>query len=229
MATIELKHQNSHAEILLDDKLNSSSAMKLDKILDMAFSYYNYKEVDIKINSPGGESSSMYFLLNIFNKYKAEGKKIGTTALFPAFSAGAFLLSCGSIEKRKAYKNAKLLYHFARISIKESILTEDNVQRFSDILKKENEVFLSAITDTAICTVNHYRKTLSKPFFDIVIENFFKQANNLGLINENPNGKFNENRLKQIIKTTYSNLFKKDITITPKTALNLFLIDRIIN
>ena len=142
------------ADIDFIEELNENSMLKLQKSIKAAFDYFKCNEVNININSPGGQGNCMYFIADLFSKYKNSGKVIGVTATLKACSAGAFLLTCGTIGKRAAYKNASLLYHYARVPMKNSYVTEEGAKYLTDGLKKENSILLDNITEIAVETLN---------------------------------------------------------------------------
>lgn len=65
-------------------------------------------EVEIYINSNGGEVTALLPMIDLIDNMK---KPVKTIVLGKAYSCGALLLLCGHKGKRAAYKNSEILLH----------------------------------------------------------------------------------------------------------------------
>lgn len=65
-------------------------------------------EIEIYINSNGGEVTSLLPMVDLIDTIK---KPVKTIVLGKAYSCGALLLLCGHKGKRAAYKNSEILLH----------------------------------------------------------------------------------------------------------------------
>lgn len=224
---ILLNHLNTKerkAEIFIKKDLKGDTIFELSKILDLTFSYYHYDEAEIILNSCSGEFSNLNFLINMLNQFKANEKEIGITALFNICNGASFFLSCGTVGKRKAYKNAKFIYNLKKSQTKITFLNDTNLKKYNE----EESMVLSQVTEAGITAVNYYRENLDYYFFRKIIKRFLNQACQLELIDCCTIKRFSINKFKKILKDAYSRLFKESIVITPQIALNLFLIDKIV-
>lgn len=108
--------------------MNSSSpVIRLTGAIDMAVAYalldevkllhdyYQFRTIELEIDSPGGEVDALHYMVQVLAPWrKGEGRVLKTRALNQAASAGAMLLSFGTVGHRCAAVHSRLLYHNIR-------------------------------------------------------------------------------------------------------------------
>jgi ATP-dependent protease ClpP protease subunit len=83
--------------------------------------YYQFRTVELQIDSSGGEVSALHHLMQSLAPWAAEeGRVLRTVGLNEICSAAAILLSFGTIGHRFASGHSRLLYHPVRTSFKEN-------------------------------------------------------------------------------------------------------------
>jgi ATP-dependent protease ClpP protease subunit len=101
--------------IRLTGEIDMTLALALLDELALLYGYYQYRNVELQINSPGGDASALHYLVEQLAPWrKAEGRTLKTAAMSDVCSAAAMLLSFGTNGHRSAMKHSRLLYHAAR-------------------------------------------------------------------------------------------------------------------
>jgi ATP-dependent protease ClpP protease subunit len=112
----QTRYEDSRAVVRLTGEISDDTVIRLADEIDLAIDYYCYRHVLIQIASPGGSFHALQFYLNRLRHWRSiDGLILGTVAMTTAASAGAVILSLGTIGHRRAYPAARLLYHGSRI------------------------------------------------------------------------------------------------------------------
>lgn len=77
--------------------------------------YYQFRTIVLEIDSPGGDVDALHYIVQVLAPWRrGEGRVLKTRALNQAASAGAMLLSFGTLGHRSASQHSRLLYHNIR-------------------------------------------------------------------------------------------------------------------
>jgi len=88
----------------------------LDEI-KLLHDYYQFRTIELEIDSPGGDVDALHYIVQALAPWiRGEGRVLKTRALNQAASAGAMLLSFGTLGHRAASPHSRLLYHNMRTS-----------------------------------------------------------------------------------------------------------------
>jgi ATP-dependent Clp endopeptidase proteolytic subunit ClpP len=124
-------------------------------------SYYDadISQINILIDSGGGEINIAYAMLDIMKKFNA--KPISTATISKAYSCGAFLLGQGVKGLRYASNNASMMVH-------ESIITANGQPQkcstytgYNGYLQDNNSLFLEIISESLGKQKNFLRRKLN--------------------------------------------------------------------
>jgi ATP-dependent protease ClpP protease subunit len=213
-----VKYDVDEAIVRLKDGVTSESIIWLCDEIDLAIEYYNYRQVDIHLDSPGGEIPALeYFMTRLKVWREVEGLVIRTLALTSAASAAAMILSLGSIGHRRAYPSAELLYHDGRIfSGQGRTWTRDALQRHHSALTESDTRLNRALASHVMKGKAGDDGTLALP----ALEPATADRGDLAFRNTVVKS---EDELAAI----YAELNARDTFISPQTALDMHLIDAI--
>ena len=110
-----LGYEAQHASILLSGQVNESTMLRLCAEIDLAIGYYKYSDIQLLIDSPGGELRYLEYYLARLDEWRRRPRfRISTVALTEASSAAAIILTMGDVGHRSAYPSARILVHDAR-------------------------------------------------------------------------------------------------------------------
>ena len=209
-----IKYDHDEAVIRLKGPVESESIIWLCDEIDLAVDYYNYRRVDIQIDSPGGEIAALdYFMTRLSDWRQVEGLVLGTLALTRAASAAAMILSLGSIGHRRAYPSAQLLYHDSRIMSGEgTVWTRQSLDRHRHAL---------AETDARLTRALAAHVMAGKAAGGALQVRALQPASSAG----DPEFEAVEATSADELAELYGALNARDLFITPEDALGLHLID----
>ena len=135
------------ATVLFDSVVTDASIATLVDKLHAVIRELYYKEVELKIFSPGGSTSSLTYFVTALEALKArDGVTINTSALTAVSSASAIMLSMG--DRRRAGAASQLLYHGARLSEQKDITAAD-AQRSHAALANLDAYFIDLLVQRA--------------------------------------------------------------------------------
>jgi len=216
--------------VIFSVEVTDKSVAQLLDLLESAFNYYQYKEVEIQVNSPGGSVRALHFLLDHFERYRNQGRVLALTALMEAASAAALMVSCGTPGRRAAYPRAVFLYHSVRLpEVKE--LTEIKAKRYFEDMQRENEFARDLLVHMALCAQDYFLKASGhkEDFFLRKLERFQKTAQELDLLTEEAEAKdlIQKERFEALVRGVYGRLLQRESFLTAEQAKDLFLIDRV--
>jgi len=160
--------------IFLNDDITKSLASELVALL----LYYNnvdpYKDITLYINSNGGDIAG---LINIYDIMQMIEAPIKTICLGSCYSAAAIILSAGTVGKRFAFKNSKIMIHGvqAEFPIPDHDMT--NSKSYYEFLQESNDNVMKMLA-------KHTGQTLEKIQEDCKRDVWFnaREALNYGLI-----------------------------------------------
>ena len=86
----------------------------LDEV-NLLHRYYQFRTIELHIDSPGGSADALHFLVHALEPWsRGEGRVLRTFGVNEVASAAAMLLSFGTVGHRMASKRSRLLYHSVR-------------------------------------------------------------------------------------------------------------------
>jgi len=207
------------------------SSTKIKEYVEATFDYFGYETVEIKIASPGGDSGAMYDLIECLETYNSKGKTIITNSLSSTASAGAFILSSGSIGYRTASKNSRILYHYSRTKI-ENYITTEIAKQISESLETTDDTIKKQMVRKAINTLKDTVALKEK------INRFLKSAEDMDILDSDDpfsgykninHNNFDQHldKLEKTIGSVFDRLFKMELWLNAQEAVDLLLIDRL--
>lgn len=215
----EPQYEKACCEIRLLGEVNNQSIFTLCDEIDLAIDYYQYKKVDIQIDSPGGSIASLDYYLSKLERWRKKGIIIGTLGLTSVASAAAIILSLGTTGYRRAYSSSMLLYHNSRISREKWVATKDSLQFESEALEKTDKRLIKRLIDHILSGFQSRAVPSLMPYLDYNYrEKKFEEKSTdfeLGGIS------------RQTIENCLSKLFSFDCLIEPTLAKGMFLIDHV--
>lgn len=151
--------------IFLNEEVNPDSIFKviywLDRISEIDKKIGNKDPIEIIIDTYGGDAYSTLALCSKMKSMINSGYEIITVVQTTAFSAGFWILSCGS--KRKAYANSRIMVHASMGGIR------GRHQDMIDDLEEAQEIWnrLKKITTDNTKITNKRMEELKKCKFDL--------------------------------------------------------------
>ena len=104
--------------VTFNDQVTSKSIIELVKQISALRDDEFYQEIELEIESPGGDVNALNYFLDAREEWKRRGVTLTTKALTSCASAGAIMLSLGDV--RKATPSSQLTYHYARLHLQET-------------------------------------------------------------------------------------------------------------
>lgn len=173
---IEDKIINSRI-LFIDNEINIEEANKL--IINLLYlDSISHEDINLYINSPGGDLSAGLAIIDIINNIKSN---VNTICLGRCYSMAAIVLACGNKGKRAMLPNSEVMIHEVAITHMEG-RTKD-VLRIANMTKEKNEKILSILAKNTNLTINNLKEltktdyymnaeeALEKSFIDKIIDN----------------------------------------------------------
>ena len=173
---IEDKIINSRI-LFIDNEINIEEANKL--IINLLYlDSISHEDINLYINSPGGDLSAGLAIIDIINNIKSN---VNTICLGRCYSMAAIILACGNKGKRAMLPNSEVMIHEVAITHMEG-RTKD-VLRIANMTKEKNEKILSVLAKNTNLTINNLKEltktdyymnaeeALEKGFIDKIIDN----------------------------------------------------------
>ncbi len=216
-------YESHKARILFAGPVTDSSIFQLCEEIEIALNYYHYSEIELQIDSPGGNVAYLEYYLARLQEWRIRpGFRLSTIALTQAASAAGVMLCMGDIGCRRAYSGAKILLHDVRIS-GESTLDKGRMAAICGALKA---------ADTRLI------KMLARHIHSKVIVDFAVTGDS-GFVHcqipmADRNGKFRVHRAigphlsEAEIMRAIERLQAIDLPISPQSARDMLLIDEVI-
>ena len=93
MANISFVHARDHADVLFVGTLDWEAAHELVTTLETVFDHYFYRQVELLVSSPGGDTRALAYYLNAVRNWSNKGIRFRTRVISTAASAGAFMVT----------------------------------------------------------------------------------------------------------------------------------------
>jgi ATP-dependent protease ClpP protease subunit len=139
------------AILTLDEPITRQSCTRLGRNLEMVVEYYQYREVEIRIASPGGEWADLIGLLYEMGLHRRRRSvRFATRAIGDCAGSAAVLLALGDLGHRSADPHARVLLHEPRISYgarRTSELTHEQIEWFLLNMHVARDLMTNRITD----------------------------------------------------------------------------------
>ena len=83
--------------------------------VEQSIEYQKTTQVEISLNSPGGEYSALVHFVWYLQNWRQRGVAVHTRGMVQVASAATLMLSLGDLGHRRVYPHTELVYHFARL------------------------------------------------------------------------------------------------------------------
>jgi ATP-dependent protease ClpP protease subunit len=117
--------------------------------LQAAVEYYGYDDVELVIDSPGGELTALDGLIADIGLLQQECVRVRTTVAGQAASAAAFLLAFGTVGHRRACPASRILIHGPRAALggngRDYLWTRTELARAASELEDANESLITRL------------------------------------------------------------------------------------
>ena len=115
--------------------------------LETVFDHYFYRQVELLIASPGGDTRALAYYLDAVGNWSRKGLRFRTRVVSTAASAGAFMVSLG--DERVAEPGARLIYHHARVC-NASDLTASAITELHSVLRRLDDAMIGILAVRAL-------------------------------------------------------------------------------
>ncbi len=234
--SIKSSYRHDEVVVRLQGPITEESIVALCDEINVAIDYYYYPRFILQIDSPGGSTTALDYYLQQLQYWRQRQIGIVTEALTCAYSAAAVMLSLGDIGHRRAYSTSKLLYHNPRV------VTEGGAMDARTLIDAYHQ--LTTVNETMVDHLaNHVyeKKILTEVVSQTPLQFRWKkiltmrtdlaapfQSNPADLFIEVDCGEREHLDLDQI-KLAYQALHHRDLIISARQALDMLLIDAIID
>jgi EAL domain-containing protein (putative c-di-GMP-specific phosphodiesterase class I) len=133
----------AHPEHLVAKVMNPAHVTVL-QLMDKVRQEADLKEIEICLNSPGGEYSALVHYVWHLESWRRKGIVVKTTGLVNVASAAAMMLSLGDLGHRRVYPHTELVYHFARLG-EVHHLTASKAKYLQESLQKVDDKMLEQL------------------------------------------------------------------------------------
>lgn len=215
----KLKVKGQCTTIYFTNEINTESVLELNQQIDLAIDYYHSKVIQLFINSPGGEISSLQLFLQKREVLKQRGIVLKTHAISEVASAAAMILSCGDIGHRTASAHAKILYHTSR-AMGNFALTSALSKKYLEELSETDQQLLKMLMAHQWQLFSQWSDESSFPKSPVKFSS--KTLDTLSFKELDEESRF------QNIQSMYQELFELDEFISAQQAMELYLIDQIV-
>lgn len=142
-------YEKACAIVRLFGEVNNQTIFELCDEIDLAIDYYNYRKIEIQIDSPGGSIQSLdYFITKLEKWRQKEGVIIATLGLTNVASAAAMILALGTVGYRRAYRSSSLLFHNSRVITNgSSVFTKETLNKANKDLAEIDERLLDRLSN----------------------------------------------------------------------------------
>lgn len=111
---IECHFGPDSARLTMSGPLTQAMVLDMRRQFRTAVDYYRHDQIEIEVNSPGGDARALRALAIEMQWLRSHGCSIATTAMMEACSAAALTLAMGNVGMRTAQPYSTLLFHNAR-------------------------------------------------------------------------------------------------------------------
>lgn len=206
--------QDACFEVGYYKEVSFESIDALIRVLREACDYQQFDQLQISIQSPGGEFSALKHFLWHLQGLRLKGTQVKTVGMTQVASAAALMLSMGDLGQRYAYPHTEIVYHFARLPGVQGL----TAQR-ADYLKKN---LLDADQQIMDALVAHITP-------QIVGQMFPKKEVRFGRIRFASKLISNEEDVNTKVRADLERLFHLDRPISAEQAVDFYLLDHVLN
>ena len=237
MASISFVHARDHAVVLFVGALDWEAAHELVTTLETVFDHYFYRQVELLIASPGGDTRALAYYLDAVRNWSQKGLRFRTRVISTAASAGAFMVSLG--DERVAEPGARLIYHHARAG-NASDLTASAITELHSVLRRLDDAMIGILAVRALKSfadapkVPHKSERSDREVLERLHaglkpgkQKTWSKRRQLARAIGRAVERACRERDHDAIKAVYRRLFETEAPISAKLALTLRLIDRI--
>ena len=140
-------HHHDHAVVTFSDELSWTTAIDLVDTVDTVVDNYFYRVVELLIASPGGKVVALDYLLNAFERWRAEGVHVRVRVISEVASAAAFLFALA--DERIAEPGASFSFHSVRMSGLDEVTAQSGAEIHA-ALSRVNDRFLARLVDRVL-------------------------------------------------------------------------------
>jgi ATP-dependent protease ClpP protease subunit len=135
--------------IRLTGEIDMQVAYALLDELKLLHDYYQFRDIELQIDSPGGNADALHHLVQSISPWrKGEGRTLRTLGLNEVASAAALLLSFGTLGHRCLCSHGRVLYHQVRAVQREaSAQTVSQLRASSRKLERWDKCFLDLLVE----------------------------------------------------------------------------------
>lgn len=149
--TVHLRLLADRVALILTGEFTNDAMQQGLLALAHAVQYYRYETIQFLINSVGGEVEALQTLEAAMEWYRAQGKRIVTSAWGRAHSAAAIALTLGDPGWRIVRSDTTILLHASRFQVKQQTTIEP---RALESMIRIQEAFLSQYVRKLVCRAN---------------------------------------------------------------------------
>ena len=131
-------HRGDYAIVPFSADLTLSSATELVESVDSAINTYLYREVEILVQSRGGQVAALDYLVRAFLRWHEDGIRVRARVATQAGSAAALLVALA--EERVAEPGATLLFHHVHLSGLDSVSARRGAQIHSTLTRLDERL-----------------------------------------------------------------------------------------
>lgn len=159
MHPIDITMNEKQLALTLTGVIDTQSVQLLINEIELGFDYYKFSELDLKLNSPGGEYTAMRNLMDVMTSRKASNHVIHVHANQVCASAAALLLATGHWGSRSVELDTELLFHWSRVAVPVGqTLTSGGAANLAYGLSAANQRVLDRLVSGMCCGAGSIQK-----------------------------------------------------------------------
>ena len=136
VSQVEITHYEQHKlRASYDGAVDPPGALRLARVIELAFGYYRYPTLELAIESPGGMADALVPMAAAFQRWQARGHTIEVRSTFQCASAAALLLTGGTWGGRSVMPGTALVFHFPRVMVSRAVIKSSAAMNISRRLR----------------------------------------------------------------------------------------------
>ena len=145
--------------LFIDGEINDELANHL--IIELLYlDSINHEDINLYINSPGGEITSGLAIIDTMNTIKSN---VNTVCISSCYSMAAVILLCGNKGKRAILPNAEVMIH--EVSVNNLKGKAKSVLAMTKRMESKNELILDIISKNTNIKLNKLKELISEDYF----------------------------------------------------------------
>ena len=239
---VRVEHKQTRVVVTFTGMVTQEGIIELASTIDRLQADYFYRNIDLHIASPGGEVIALDYIIEAISCWKQQDLTLTTRALTACSSAAAIMLSLG--DHREASTSSVLHYHNSRIS-GHGPMTSDVAEDIMGRLKSVDNRLLTQLVEQVMRRGDPAGSTPPDAIVDadrLVLRQM--RMDWCGRSGEPPGNESDEMWLDNWLDKTretgdvrevrtrwarlYDTLLDQDTPISPRLAVRLGLVDRVI-